>query len=133
MKYIAGFLIRKILKITKCLSCKKSLAEKSADSDNLFDIKQYGKNALTIPGSAFHSAFVTCFLKLELYLDKYCTNVNIKRQLVSILSKENFVMGCGIHDIKSSVVETIVHFFILIWTKNINRSLKGICHKIIVQ
>lgn len=126
MKYVAGFVVRKILKTTKCSSCKKSLAERIADPDIVTEAKQYGKNALTMPGSAFHSAFVTCFLKLEIYLEKYCTNVNIKRQLVSVLNKQNFVLGCGKHNIQSNVIEIIVHFFILIWTKNVNKSLKGL-------
>lgn len=69
-------------------------------------------------GSSLHSAFVKYFLKLEIYLNKYCTNVNTMRQLVNIISKENFAFGDHINNLKLTAVEVTVHFCILIW-KNI--------------
>lgn len=127
LKYVAGFVVKKIFKSVTCELCRKSLRKKVADADDfVIRTKQYCNSALFVPGSAFYTAFRICFKKLEIYLENYCTNLNLKKQIVAALSKENFTLGCEIHDLKGFVIETTVHFYILIWARNINRSLKGL-------
>lgn len=93
----------------------------------MFSYKQFGTNALIYPGSAFLEIFTICFRKIELYMDKYCIVFNLKDKLVSTLITENIIsLGCNMHNLNRTVIDTIVYYFLLFWTKNINKSLKGL-------
>lgn len=127
--YIAGYVAKKMLKkIGICLKCKNELIcqDRSRDEFSLIRNRAYSHKALLCPNTQFAVLFRKYSYNLSVYIDKYCYAKNLSLVLRQVFSQEDFkYFTCPIHSIKNIFSEVLTKFYIFVWVKNINNSLKG--------
>lgn len=128
--YVAGSAARAIHKNTQCCkTCKKTLTAPTDDGarNTLIRNRAYSPKLLCTP----ESRFAVIFQKIYHYCKQLLPNVikykNIKHHIVSALRIliDDEIPLCVDHNLKDMIINYIVHFYLINYTKNINKILKG--------
>lgn len=127
VKYVAGFVVKKIFKFITCANCRKDIKSGSDEYNFLIDAKKYHKNALITPGAKINSYFCFFICNLNNYLEKNCTQTDIKKKMLLHLRKYDISIGCNSHRdrVNNIFFKFLSHYYLQIWIKNINKTLKG--------
>lgn len=127
VKYVAGFVLKKMLKLINCKKCRKDLLSGTDDYNFMIDAKKIHPNALITPGAKVNSYFCFFICKLNKYLEENCSQSNIKANVILYLTQYDIPLGCELHtdSLKNMFVKYISYYYLQIWIKNINKTLKG--------
>lgn len=125
--YVGGFLVRSILKsVNNCKVCKKNISE-DIITNNLIRVRSYTKQSLRNPSKKLIEIIEHIFLVLSQYIPLICHEANIKKKLdLAIELNVEFIVNCGIHNLKQIIKYKTIDFFLFSYIKNVNKLLRGV-------
>lgn len=112
-----------------CHQCRQDLVGSSRDGAEYFVInaRAYSAKALLAPTTYFNEVFQKCIFSLTEAVPQVCHLKNISKILKSILINvcKDDKFHCKNHNLKSMLCNYIIQFHLYVWTKNVNKILKG--------
>lgn len=125
--YIAGFIIRKILKTSSdCQTCKAIFLSNPDKDNQLISVRDYAQS-LIIQNSYFTLLLNQAFTILKYVLQRTCHLERISNILKNYLYLHLDLnpINCPIHNTSTFFMDYVVRFFIFNWTKTINKIIRG--------
>jgi len=126
--YVSGYIIRGILKTcNNCTICKGDVSENIIKND-LIKARCYSKHSLKNPTKSFENIVENIYSVSSQCMSNICHETNLYQKLdLAIELNVEFNFNCKIHNLKEIVKNKMITvFFILSYTKNINKVLKGL-------
>ncbi|KAB0801097.1 hypothetical protein PPYR_05451 [Photinus pyralis] len=128
--YVAGSAARAIHKKTLCCKICKTFLISPTDQgarNNLIRNRAYSPKLLCTPDSRFAIIFQKIYYYCKQLVPNLINYKNIKYHIVSALT---ILIGdeiplCVDHNLKNMIITYTVHFYLINYTKNINKILKG--------
>ncbi|KAL1512446.1 hypothetical protein ABEB36_002037 [Hypothenemus hampei] len=130
LTYEAGFIAKKTIeKFKNCNESKNDLIGGDRNKPEYFVIvgKAFTGNSLLAPTTNFNLYFQKCIHILTYILPQVCYYFNIAKVFETVLNHacKDQIFTCKNHDIANFLLNFIICSHILVWTKNVNRILKG--------
>lgn len=126
--YIAGYLTRSLRKtVGNCQTCRKfMLTNESLPEHQYIEAREYSIKSLKRPQTRFTKIFGNCCKIAHFYIPSLCAKRNIIKILETIINRHvDIKSSCEEHNLQSMYVKTFLLFYIRVWTKNVNKILKG--------
>lgn len=131
-KFIAGYIVRKILrKIKYCDTCKNEISLPRQNFNDLISTLDYGSHVwgLKRPSPKFRQLFSSSCRIVHFILPKYCLKSGISeiiKTAISRLLKNEYVFDkCPLHNIFDLFLDFFPKILIFQWAKLLNLILKG--------
>ncbi|CAG9829804.1 unnamed protein product [Diabrotica balteata] len=129
LRYIAGFVAKKILrKFKSCGCCMTDLLGDGSNAEDFFiNAKSYSIKSLMAPNSKYGELFEKIIFILQQIVPKVCHYKNLKKILFGIMYNEckSFTFICEKHQILKHILNYVISFHLLIYAKNITKILQG--------
>lgn len=133
--YVAGFVAKRLKReLRGCKKCVEQLIsrERGAPEEFVIKSKQYAPNSLLYPSSQFMTLFQKYVHLIRHRIDQVAFKPNVSHILKGIFANEDFIElhGCENHNLKDKFIAHFTRFYIYVWSRNINSSLRGCDEKL---
>lgn len=129
--YMAGFIAKRVLRLSKCNLCRQTLVKQGTNTfdEILLTRRAYTPKTLCVPGTLFSKIFSEIYFYCEKLMPQLCNREQIKCLMVNLIKKVvvpkyNSVF-CSTHSLLLPTIECTVTFYILSWIRSVNKILHG--------
>lgn len=125
--YVAGYVIRQIMGITKnCKFCKIDCIDNN-NTNSLIDSRCYSGKSLYRPSKLFNNILEKILTIVTKTINSLCNKSKISMKMKSLVNRNiEFNFSCTIHNLQDILTEQVITFFLFVWCKNLNRILTGV-------